>query len=53
MHMARWTGRRARVLGVIAASAAAGSMQYVSGSTSTKTGTAPSRRTGAALASKV
>ena len=37
----RWTGMIARVRVVMAASIFAGSMQYVSGSTSTITGTAP------------
>ena len=37
----RWTGQIARVRGVIAASIRAASMQYVSGSMSTKTGVAP------------
>ncbi len=50
---ATWTGITAAVRGVIAASAAAGSMQPVSGSTSTSTGTAFTDSTALAVATNV
>src|SRR5207302_1468792 len=49
----QWTGMRARVRGVIAASAAAGSMLNVAGSMSTKTGVPPALWMAPAVAKNV
>ena len=48
-----WTGRRTVVFGVILASILAGSICHVSGSMSTKTGSAPASRIGWIVATKV